>query len=188
MAKNKSGVGKVEEVFGLDSDDEENIQEKADNNFELKKWGANVWSDMPEINKDFTLSNLSDNMFDSRIVNFIRNRVFLVKMVKKVYKYAEMKITDDMDSAMKEKIIYQTEHFTKTKNIILAEPYTILNLSKARGGLVLKAFLEGGMSKEEMELVAGDGTAVGEIPKRSWMDRLLGKNKRRPEVAGKYVS
>ena len=29
-------------------------------------------------------------------------------------------------------------------------------MSKARGGLVLKSFLEGGMSKEEMEAIVGE--------------------------------
>lgn len=178
-------IEKVEELDDttqyIPSDVEE--IEKATNDFELKKWGANVWSDIPEVNKDFTMSNLSDQMFNSRVVNFIRNRILLVKLLRNIFRYAERRTehpqaTINIPIEIKQRISYETIAFRKSRNLILSDVYTILNLSKGRGGLVLKAFLKGGMTPEEMETIAGEtGPAIGEPIERSTMDRLLGRNR-----------
>lgn len=177
-------VGELDFETEMDGDDEE--VDKADNNFELKKWGAEIWSDIPEVTKDFTMANLSDQMFNSRVVNFIRNRVFLVKLLKNVFRYAERKIDTEkfiISDVVKKRVAYETIAFRMCKNLILTDVYTILNLSKGRGGLVLKAFLEGGMSKDEMEVIAGEeGPAIGEPIKRTFMDRLRGKNRAKHPV------
>lgn len=172
-------IGQIEfEEPNFNGDDE---VERAENNFELKKWSAEVWSDIPELNKDFTLSNLSDSMFQSKVTNFIRNRILLIKLLNNIYPYANRKLNPDgfeLDESVKKRIIFETIEHKKNKNLILSDVYTILNLSKGRGGLVLKSFLEGGMSKEEMEVIAGeDGPAVGEPHKRGFMDRMLGRNR-----------
>lgn len=190
MAKKKKSDIIIEKVDQLDYDDEgdeEEEVEKAENNFELKKWSAEVWSDIPELNRDFTMSNLSDQMFNSRVVNFIRNRILLVKLLANVFRYANRKIDDKIviDEAIKRRIIFETIEYKRSRNLIMSEVYTILNLSKARGGLVLKAFLEGGMSQDEMEVVAGaEGPAIGEPIQRSFKDRLLGRNRVKPGVKG----
>lgn len=193
-------IEKVEELREKDLFDDSDITEKAESDFELRKWTASVWSDIPELNKDFTLSNLSDNMFESKVVNFIRNRIFVTKMLRNLFKYAnrdlklgeeegglskeeykeekrkEKEILLNISDEIKDRIRWETIEYNKTRSLIMAEVYTILNLSKARGGLVLKSFLKGSMSEEEAELIAGAGEpAVGEPIKRSWMDRLLGR-------------
>lgn len=173
-------VSQLDYDFEKDDDNEE--VEKAENNFELKKWGANVWSDIPELNKDFTMSNLSDTMFNSKVVNFIRNRILIVKLLRNIFPYAERDISNTkfvVREDIRRRIQFETIEYRKCRNLILSEIYTILNLSKARGGLVLKSFLEGGMSKEEMEAIVGEegSPADGEKVKRSWIDRLLGRNK-----------
>lgn len=192
LEQNKIMIEKIGELDNnFDSGHDETEEEKAENNFELKKWSANVWSDIPEINKDFTMSNLSDIMFNSKVVNFIRNRIMIVKLLRNVFKYAgreykdtnKIKIT--ISEEMKQRIKFETIEFTNCRNLLLSEVYTILNLSKARGGLVLKAFLQGGMTEEEMEeVVGGEGNpALGEKTKRTLIDRMLGRNKaKKPEI------
>ena len=76
----------------------------------------------------------------------------------------------------KDRVRWETYEYLRTRNLILTEIYTILNLSKARGRLILKAFLRGGLQEEEMETIAGE-TSSGEIKKRGMIDRLLGRNK-----------
>lgn len=176
-------IEKVDELDlqGINDDDSEEI-EKAESDFELKKWGANVWSKTNELNKDFTLSNLSDQMFNSRVINFILNRIELIKLLRNVFRYADRKVDEDTNIIVPEivqrRIVFETLCFRRNNDLIMSKVYTILNLSKGRGGLVLKAFLEGGATQEEMEMIAGqEGPAIGEPIKRSGWDRLLGRNK-----------
>lgn len=181
MTKEPIIIRKVDQIdFDIDGDSDGET-EKAENNFELKKWGANVWSNTPELNRDFTMSNLSDQMFNSRVINFILNRIELIKLLRGVFRYADRKIDEKkftISFEMKERITFETFAFRRSNDLILSKVYTILNLSKARGGLVLKAFLEGGMSKEEMEVIAGEeGPAIGEPIKRTFMERLTGRNR-----------
>jgi len=182
-------VQKADELKEADMISDLEIKEeegRTNNEFWLKKMTAEVYSDSKELNKDFTLSNLSDNMFESRVVNFIRGRIFLVKLLEHIFKFANKSV--EVDPKSKEKIVipekvlervkWETYEYIKTRNLILTEVYTILNMSKARGGLILKAFLEGGMEREEAEMIAGAGMpAMGEEPKRSMTDRILGRKK-----------
>lgn len=176
---------KIEQLdYDYGGEGEEREVEKAENNFELKKWGANVWSDARELNKDFTMSNLSDQMFNSKVIKFVMNRVEIEKMLRNVFKYAERKITNseyEITEDVKRRIIFETLAFRRTKGILMIKVHTILNLSKARGGMVLKSFLEGGLGKEEMEVIAGEeGPAIGEPIKRTAWERLSGRNKGKP--------
>jgi hypothetical protein len=192
-------IDKADELpLRFDDDSGANDKDGLNNEFWLKKQTAEVYSDQRELNKDFTLSNLSDQMFDSKVVNFIMGRIFLVKLVENIFKFANRDIykRDEkgaiifdpntklpselrIPKRVKDRIKWETYEYVRTRNLILTEVYTILNLSKARGGLILKAFLRGGLTDEEMETIAGE-TSTGEVKRRTVVDRLLGRNK--PQV------
>ena len=187
MTNKSLQIKKVEEFREVNPTNISDEDKNEMSDFWLKKMVAEIDSDIPELNKDFTLSNLSDQMFESRVTNFIRNRIFVVKLLRNVFKYALRDIFDEnkktgaltlkegIDEKTKQRVKWETLEYLKTRNLILSEVYTILNLSKARGGLVLKAFLRGNMPEEEAELIAGAETpAVGEKNKRSFMDKILG--------------
>lgn len=186
-----------QELDELEKDEDRAVRD----NYDLMLLSAEIHSPMKELNKDFTLSNLSDAMFDSRVVKFIMGRMFLVELVKLLFPYAnkraekekekdkngkeieeseDVKISGKIPENIRMNIKWQTYEYNKCKNLVLNEVYTILNMSKARGGLVLKAFLRGqGLSNEEAEaIVGGDGgPAQDEMPKRTVIDRVLGRNK-----------
>ena len=126
--------------YDFENDDDNEEVEKAENNFELKKWGANVWSDIPELNKDFTMSNLSDTMLNSKVVNFIRNRILIVKLLRNVFPYAERDIGNTkfvVREDIRRRIQFETIEYRKCRNLILSEIYTILICQKLEEGWFL---------------------------------------------------
>ena len=129
ISKSKLQIQKVEELPEVIDDKVNDDDEEKMSDFYLKKMTAEVDSDIPELNKDFTLSNLSDNMFESRVTNFIRNRIFVVKLMRNVFKYAlrEIKESEEAPEKIAERIKWETIEFVKTRNLILSEVYTILN-------------------------------------------------------------
>jgi len=148
------------------------------NEFWLKKQSAEIYSDEKELSADFTLSNLSDDMLRSRVFNYIVGRMELLKLLEDIFPYANKKIPNNMkvSNVVRERIKWETLQYKKTRNQIRIQVNTLLVMSRARGGNVLYSWLNPREEKEDGEVIEG------EEPKRSIIDKILGKNKIKKKV------
>ena len=120
---------------------------------------------------------MTDNLFNSRIINYIIGRMQLLKMCELMMPYSNAKLTSEIkeDKELIKRLLIEREEYKKIRKIVLSEVRIILVMSRARGGVILESFLKGDIDKDIGETLAGvEGI---DAPKRSIMDKILGRNK-----------
>lgn len=145
---------RLKERDKVDEEEEDEGEESAlADQYDVLNEVITVHSDIEEMNADFTLSYLRDELLKSRIIRFIKEQI----------KATNVLIDEVEDDEIKKKI----------KAFMMKEINTITVLSRAYGGLIIKKVVEGfGHPPQELQ------SAEEEVPeKRGFFDKLLGRKK-----------
>lgn len=163
---------------GLDNEVEDN-KEFAEwgDSYDLKKIAVEVHSkEESELNKDFTLSDLNDQLFESKTINYIMGRIGLLKLIEIVMPYANTRnITKDMSEKDRLRILAEKVEYRKLRKVILSEVRIILVMSRARGGKIIKSFLAPDTMTPEGQAILEEEEKPRD--KRGFFDKLLGRKK-----------
>lgn len=168
-------INEIDEPEEFEAIDNKDTSEWGDS-YDLKKIAVEVHSiDEKELNKDFTLSNLTDTLFQSRVIRYIMKRIALLKRLEILFPFAYSKIERNMPDEMKMRIYVERNEYKKIRKVVLSEIKTILVMSRARGGVILKSFLGDNNEQLSKEIAEVDNI---DAPKRTFMDKVLGRNRR----------
>lgn len=182
MGKEDFDVREIPLKLKGDIEEEEEIKEVATNEFDLKKWTCEIWGNTTgEITKDFVLSNLSDGMFRNKVISYIRNRIEIMTLLRNIFSYGERNYQNKnvkIDEKTLKRIKKETFELRKIRNLLMVHVQSILILSRARGGLVLKEFLKGSRESVEKEEVQDVNFEEGEIEKRGFLSKIFKKKEK----------
>ena len=121
--------------------------------YDLLDMVTNVHSKVPELNKDFTMSDLREEIIDGKLTKFIREQLKILRIMESylvVDKNVLMRrnFTEEEAKLIRARLNTTYERIHK---LITTEFYSMVVMSRAFGGRILKAVLLHSRRPEEIE-------------------------------------
>lgn len=142
--------------------------------------------DEENINRDFIISNLDDDLFSSKLMKFVTRRIIYLNELKTLFRFA-LKKKEDLKNMISEKdynenkqfyedlIEIQTKSYKDLRSLILGEIRPYIIISRAKYGFLLKSIIKANLPKIEAEEIMKELEKKDQ--KQTLMEKLFGRKK-----------
>lgn len=151
-------------------------QENIGDRYDLYKQAIKVHSPIPEVTSDFTLSNLDDELLKNKLIRFLKEQIKMVHIIKGYLRQKDEPVYNEKGEIIEWKVSELVKYYTDdTCTLLLKEAYTIVIMSRAKKGEIIKGIVQPYLN--ELEIAQQDDQEQGKTK-----EKLLARRDKKEEV------